>query len=370
MAKKIALSAGHMNKSGGSAIEQTIVAPVTKALAAACRAAGFDVRVVQDQDGLVVYPGTLDKVAARVVQWAQEGWIADVFLEVHAEYSPSRGCFAIYPDWPAAGDTDTIVRDQLGPALATAIAAATDIPRRGPGVMSERVTQVGAGGNRLGIFAGTRVLREGTRRLIVEIGSYHKSSPDLAIMQAAGFPERIGAGLAGALAVWAGVAPAAEQDRQVIGMAAPSCTIGEWAAALYAHKAPLEKKDLPYLWASHLEWQVDPGFFVAMWKHEAGSPLGSSPLQQQSHMPINIRAAVDEWRPVVPFNGGRWLQAQTFKLGYAMSLLHLKNTHGAAGRLTVRSIIPVHAPASDGNNPEAFIKSVLEDMAYIARREP
>lgn len=367
---KLALSAGYHNTSGGSPLEKTIVGPVTKALADACRLAGFDVRVITPQDGLGAFPGGLDKVAGKVVEWAQAGWIADVFLEVHAEYSPTRGCFAIYPDWPAASDTDTIVRDQLGPALANAIAAATDIPRRGPGTMSEKVTQVGAAGNRLGIFRVTAPLKIGTRRLIVEIGSYYEKSPDLAIMQAAGFPAKIGQAMAGALATWAGISAPAHENRQVIGMDTPSCTIGEWAAALYAHKAPLEKRDLPYLWASHLEWQVDPGFFIAMWKHEAGSPLGSSPLQQQSHMPINIRAAVDEWRPAVPFNGGRWLQAQTFKLGYAMSLLHLKNTHGAAGRLTVRQIIPVHAPASDGNNPEAFIKSVLEDMAYIARREP
>jgi N-acetylmuramoyl-L-alanine amidase len=369
MAKKIALSAGHMNQSGGQPIERAIVAHVTAALARACRAAGFDVRVVQDQDGLVPFPGTLDKAAARVVAWAQGGWIADVFLEVHADSLATRGAFAVYPDWPAASDTDAVVRDTLGPALANAIAAATGIPRRGSGVMSERQSGIGSQGARLGIFRVTAPLRQGTRRLILEIGSYGARA-DLAIMQAAGFPERIAAGLASALAAWAGIAPAGTEDRQVIGMDTPSCTIGEWAAALYAHKAPLEKKDLPYLWASHLEWQVDPGFFVAMWKHEAGSPLGGSPLQQQSHMPINIRAAVDEWRPVVPFNGGRWLQAQTFKLGYAMSILHLKNTHGAAGRLTVRQIIPVHAPASDGNNPEAFIKSVLEDMAYIARREP
>ena len=49
----------------------------------------------------------------------------------------------------------------------------------------------------------------------------------------------------------------------------------------------------------------------------------------------------------------------------AFAVLHLKNVHGAAGRHTVGQIIPVHAPASDGNDPAAFIRSVLDDMRYM-----
>lgn len=361
MSKKIALSAGHRNTTGGNPIEKTITGPVTRALALACRAAGFDVRVVQPDDGLGTFPGTLDKVAAKVVEWAQGGWIADVFLEVHAESTPTRGCFAVYPDW--TGDTDTIVRDQLGPALASAIAETTGIPVRLGGALSEKQTQVGASGARLAVFGGTRSLKQGTRRLIMEVGSYGTPA-DLAIMQAKGFPERIGQAMAGTLSAWAGITPPAA-DRQVIGMPTPSITFAQFVGALRRHTAPLTTAEMTFLYGVCQQLQVDPGFLVAVWKHEGGSPLGSSALQRQSHMPLNVKAAVDEWRPTVPFNGARWLWAETYQLGLLYTIWHLKNLHGAAGRLTVGQIIPAHAPASDQNDPDAYVRSVMEDMAYM-----
>jgi N-acetylmuramoyl-L-alanine amidase len=366
MSKKIALSAGHHNTTpGANPIEKTITGPVTRALAIACRAAGFDVRVVTPDEGLGTFPGPLDKVAATVVAWAQGGWIADVFLEVHAESTGVRGCFAVYPDW--TGDTDTIVRDTLGPALAAAIRTATTIPVRFNGALSEKLTSVGASGARLGIFGGTRSLKTGTRRLIMEVGSYGTSA-DLKIMQAPGFPDRIGQAMASALATWAGVAPPATPDRQVIGMARPSLSLIQFSGALRRHTAPLTTVEMAFLYGVCQQLQVDPGFMVAVWKHEGGSPLGGSALQRLSHMPINVKAAEGEHRPTVPFNGARWLWAETYQLGMLYSIWHIKNYHGSAGRLTVRQIIPVHAPASDGNDPERFISSILEDMAYMERQ--
>jgi N-acetylmuramoyl-L-alanine amidase len=363
---RIALSSGHHNASGArdSALEKSITGPVTAGLARACRAAGFDVRVVQPDDGLGTFPGTLDRVAAKVVEWAQGGWIPDIFLEVHGDSLSTRGCFAVYPDW--GDDVDTQVRDQLGPALATAIQQATGIPRRGPGALSEKLTGVGAGGHRLGVFAGTRSLKIGTRRLIMEIGSYGTSA-DLKIMQAAGFPEKIGQALAGALATFAGISPT-PTDRQVIGMERPSITFAQFVGALRRHTAPLTVAEMTFLYGVCQQLQTDPGFMAAVWKHEGGSPLGSSELQRQSHMPLNVKAAADEHRPTVPYAGERWLWAETHQLGLLYSIWHIKNYHGSAGRLTVRQIIPIHAPASDANDPERFIASVLEDMVYMEKQ--
>jgi hypothetical protein len=183
-------------------------------------------------------------------------------------------------------------------------------------------------------------------------------------MQAAGFPEKIGQGLASALATFAGITPPTT-DRQVIGMSAPSLTFAQFAGALRRHTAPLTTAEMTFLYGVCQQLQVDPGFMVAVWKHEGGSPLGSSALQRLSRMPINVKAAEGEHRPTVPYGGARWLWAETYQLGMLYSIWHVKNYHGSAGRLTARQIIPVHAPASDGNDPERFIASVLEDMAYM-----
>jgi N-acetylmuramoyl-L-alanine amidase len=363
---RIALSAGHHNQDGGHATEIRLVGPVTKALAQACRQRGFDVRVITPDEGMGTHPGGLNAVASTVVQWAAAGWTADIFLEVHAEANGSgdagRGCFAIYPDWGA--DVDTKVRDQLGPALANAIAAATKIPRRGNGTMSERKTGVGLGGNRLGVFRITQGLRTTTRRLLVEMGSY-TSPADLKIMNGANFPTTIAGAMADALASYAGLT--AQPEVQVIGVG-PSITPAQFIGALEDHKAQLSREEMERIYRFCLWLQVDPAFLVALWKAEGGSPLGVSPLQQQTHQPINIKAAVDEWRPVVAYRGSRWLWSETFQLGCYAAVLHLKNVHGASGRVTVEQIIPVHARADDGNDVPRIISNIREDMRYMTTR--
>lgn len=198
---KIALSAGHHSLTGGNRTEIELVGPITKALAKHCRDQGFDVRVVTPDDGMGMFHGGLRQVAQTVVDWAHEGWNADIFLEVHAEDNgrgdAGRGCFTIFPD--AGSDTDGVVRDTLGPMISHALRNATDIPLRGTGVLSERKTHVFQDLHaRLGIFEVTSKLRVHCRRMIVEVGAY--SSPkDLRIMQQENFADLAGQAICGAL---------------------------------------------------------------------------------------------------------------------------------------------------------------------------
>ena len=196
---RIALSSGHLNHDGGNPLEASITPKLTEAYWRAFRAAGCDVRVVQgdaDGDGApgdAMYQGGLQDVARQVVRWAAEGWIPDLYLETHTEGvgNPNvRGVFAIYPD--AEGDVDADVRDRLGPAIANRIAAATGLPVRGNGTMSEKSTGVGAQGWRLGVFLASTALKGSTTRLIVEHGA-HSSPDDLAIIQSPEFPDKAAA---------------------------------------------------------------------------------------------------------------------------------------------------------------------------------
>ena len=206
---RIALSAGHYNTTGGNHTEKELVGPITLAVAAHCRRLGMDVRLLQPltKDGTVgTFPGTLTQLAQRVVRWSKEGWTPDVFLEVHAEDNGQgnrgRGCFAIYPNDPSVDDTDEQVRDNLGPAIALAIQAATGIPIRHVGTLSEQKTHVWTKlKSRLGIFAASLHLKKVTRRLIIEVGAY--SAPaDLTIMQQADFADRCGRAIAEAIAAY------------------------------------------------------------------------------------------------------------------------------------------------------------------------
>lgn len=204
MKLKIALSAGHHNTDGGSQVEYAITGPLCREYARAFRAAGADVRVITPDDGLGQYPGGLDDVAAKVVEWSRSGWTADLFLETHTEGvgdTSVRGVFAIYPDW--GSDLDLVVKNQLGNRVARAISQVSGIPVRGTGLMSEKNTGVGLDGYRLGIFRVTAPVAAKTTRLIVEHGA-HSSPADLAILRSPGMFDRIASAAVKAITTYYG----------------------------------------------------------------------------------------------------------------------------------------------------------------------
>lgn len=199
----IALAAGHHNTDKGGAVgEYQRVGPLTRELARQLRAhGGFDVRVITPDDGMGDYAGGLQDVAREAVRLT-----ADMFLEVHFEgvgNSAVRGCFAIYPDWPP--DTDNDVRDIFGPDVAQRIKAATNIPLRGNGTMSEKSTGVGGQGFRLGAFSASASARATMTRTIIEYGTLTNMT-DRAIIDGGGFNERAATATVSALAAFYGVA--------------------------------------------------------------------------------------------------------------------------------------------------------------------
>ncbi|OJW05808.1 MAG: hypothetical protein BGO39_05110 [Chloroflexi bacterium 54-19] len=201
---KIALAAGHHNKDGGSPIEYAITGPLCREYARFFRAQGHDVRVITPDDGMGMYPGGLDDVAAKVVEWARAGWVADLFLECHTQGVGDvrvRGCFAIYPDW--LSDIDLTVRNVLGARICQAISAATGIPVFQAGLMSEKSTGVGLSGYRLGIFRVTASVATQVTRLIVEHGA-HTNDQDRAILQNPSMQTKIASAAAGAIITYFG----------------------------------------------------------------------------------------------------------------------------------------------------------------------
>jgi N-acetylmuramoyl-L-alanine amidase len=174
MAKpRIALRAGHHDKSGGNPYEHDTTGLLTPRIAAALRAVGCDVRVITPDEGRGDAAVALDTDAATAVAWARAGWVPDAYLEVHTEGvgDPGvRGVFGIYPDW--GGDVDADARDRLIPLLVAKVSKATGFPVRGNGLMSEKATGVGLDGSRLGVFRVTEAIKADCTRLIVEFGAH------------------------------------------------------------------------------------------------------------------------------------------------------------------------------------------------------
>lgn len=210
---RVALSAGHHNTSGGgTAGEKERTGVLTAEIARQMRdAGGFDVRVVQPDDGRGDYPGDLYDAAYQVVKWDREGWKADLFLCPHFDGNnagdDARGSFSVYPDWSSSDgmiDLDADVRDVLGPSIALKLQELTGLPVRFNGAFSERSTPVAHEGYRLGVFRATAELRGSLTRLIYEYGALTAPS-DKAIIDGPAWFERAARATMLAVAAFYGV---------------------------------------------------------------------------------------------------------------------------------------------------------------------
>lgn len=153
-------------------------------------------------------------------------------------------------------------------------------------------------------------------------------------------------------------------EHRVIGVK-PSITFAQFKGALARHAAPINAVEQGRVYQLCADLDIDPAFVVAVWKHEGGSPLGSSPLQAQTKCPFNIKGALTPQWPTVAYRGTQWAAFESWQLGLMQSIIYLKQVYGATKRATVEAIIPVFAPESDGNNPAAYIASVITDMEYM-----
>lgn len=170
---KIAIGAGHHNTSGGNSTEYKITAGLTELYYKFFKMNGVDVRCItpdgpdaDDLPGDGDYTGTLYDAAYQVTKWYNEGWMADVFFEVHTEGAGVPGTFGIFPDWGT--DVDGDARDFFIPRVVNAITKIPNFVKRNTGVMSEKQTGVGISGYRLGVFRATEAIASHTTRFIIE----------------------------------------------------------------------------------------------------------------------------------------------------------------------------------------------------------
>lgn len=150
----------------------------------------------------------------------------------------------------------------------------------------------------------------------------------------------------------------------------PSIRLDTFLAVLRDHRAPFgEYRDLIGTRLYHMaEWlDIDPAFWLALWLHEQGSPLGSSQVGIVTHNPLNIKA-YGRW-PKVAMGNAEWNTYEGWQTGAMHSLLHLKELYGARGLQHIETIIPVFAPETDHNDTAAYIAAVRRDMAAMRGRE-
>lgn len=150
----------------------------------------------------------------------------------------------------------------------------------------------------------------------------------------------------------------------VIGVT-PSCTRVQFLQFLSNQRSPLSpiEADRVFTYASWLE--IDPAFIAAMWHKEQWSNegLGQTEVGKLTRNPLNVKS-YGRW-PSANVKGASWNVYESWQIGMFANILHLKQFYGAEGLLTLETIVPVFAPASDGNSPTAYITKVLRTMKEI-----
>jgi N-acetylmuramoyl-L-alanine amidase len=109
--------------------------------------------------------------------------------------------------------------------------------------------------------------------------------------------------------------------------------------------------------------RVDPAFLLAIFKHESG--FGKLGLGAANKNPGNTRSTILGNGIVVDTVKGKFVRYPSWFEGFkdlAARLVEPDYVYGRNGYRTIGQIIPVFAPASDGNDPEGYINSVVKSM--------
>jgi hypothetical protein len=109
--------------------------------------------------------------------------------------------------------------------------------------------------------------------------------------------------------------------------------------------------------------RVDPAFLLAIFGHE--SAFGKVGLAVANNNPGNTRSSILGNGTVVDTPKGKFVKYPSWFEGFkdlAARLIEPDYVYGRNGYTTIGQIIPVFAPASDGNDPGGYINAVVKSM--------
>ena len=118
---------------------------------------------------------------------------------------------------------------------------------------------------------------------------------------------------------------------------------------------------------------VDPAFALAVFRHESRYGLAGICAQYDTKNPGNTRSSRTGVGEVILTPRGRFVRYPNWTEGWrdlAYRLVDPTYVYAGRGLTTIGAIIPVWAPAADGNAPERYIEAVIAAMReWIAQEE-
>ena len=110
---------------------------------------------------------------------------------------------------------------------------------------------------------------------------------------------------------------------------------------------------------------VDPTFALAVFKHESNYGKAGICATYGTRNPGNTRSSRTGVGEVIQTERGRFVRYPTWVEGWrdlAYRLVDPTFVYAREGRRTIRAIIERWAPPSDGNDPNAYVRAVVEAM--------
>lgn len=122
---------------------------------------------------------------------------------------------------------------------------------------------------------------------------------------------------------------------------------------------------------------VDPLFMLAVFWHESTFGTRGIVAKYDTKNPGNMRTSSTGAGTPIQTEKGQFIRFPSWTEGWrdaAHRLVDPRYPYAQRGATTVEAIIPILAPPSDGNNPDAYIRSVLDFMTkhqeVIPMRDP
>jgi N-acetylmuramoyl-L-alanine amidase len=152
-----------------------------------------------------------------------------------------------------------------------------------------------------------------------------------------------------------------DRNTVVVGVP-PDLTLAQFTTILESASSPA-LVDAPQIYSVIVRDGVSPAFLLAIFTVESG--MGTVGLAVANKNPGNTRSTILGNGIVVDTVKGKFVRYPGWFEGFkdlAARLIEPDYVYGRNGYKTIGQIIPVFAPASDGNSPDQYINSVIKLM--------
>lgn len=158
---------------------------------------------------------------------------------------------------------------------------------------------------------------------------------------------------------------AVDRNTQVVGVG-PDISAGTFSQVLQSANSPAAG-EAGQAYQAIVAEKVSPAFCLSVFQHESryATDPASMVVKHSTKNPGNCRTSRTGAGQVIPTERGNFVKYPDWTSGFkdlARRLVDPGFAYAMSGAKTIGQILPIWAPASDGNNPDGYINAVVNSM--------